>query len=205
MSRVLEDVRHAEQREHREIDQDDRPEQSAHLCRPARLDEEQADQDDDRGGNDERREAGVDRLQSLDRGQDRDRRGDHRVAVEQAGGEHAEHDQGRGPFLAFEVARDQRQQRERAAFALVVGAHRDQHIFDRDDQHQRPEDQAQHAEDVQPVDRQRMRAEEAFLHRVERRGADIAVNDADRAEHQPGQRFLRAVMRRRLIGRKQIV
>ena len=44
--------------------------------------------------------------------------------------------------------------------------------------------EAEHAEDVQPVDRERMRADEAFLHRVERRGADVAVDDADRAEHQ---------------------
>ena len=119
---------------------------------------------------------------------------DHRVAVEQAGREHAEHDQRRRPLLVPEVARDQRQQARTSRLRrLIVGAHRDEHIFDRHDQHQRPEDEAQHAEDVQPVDRQRMRAEEAFLHRVERRRADIAIDDADRAEHQLRQRFLGAV------------
>ena len=45
------------------------------------------------------------------------------------------------------------------------------------------------------IDRQRVRADEALLHRVERRGADIAVDDADRAEHQGGQAVLRAVGR----------
>ena len=64
-------------------------------------------------------------------------------------------------FALAQVARDQGEQGEGAAFALVVGAHRDQHIFGRDDQHQRPEDQAEHAEDVQPVDRQRVRPDEA--------------------------------------------
>ena len=103
-------------------------------------------------------------------------------------------------LLFAEVARDQREQRERAAFALVVGAHRDEAHIQRDDQHQRPEDQAEHAEDVQAVDGQRMRADEALLHRVERRCADIAVDDADRAEHQRGQRVLLDV-RRRVDGR----
>ena len=47
---------------------------------------------------------------------------------------------------------------------------------------------------MQPVDRERVRAEEAFLHRVQRRRADIAIDDADRAQHQLGQRFLGPVM-----------
>jgi hypothetical protein len=84
----------------------------------------------------------------------------------------------------------QRQQGEGAALPLIVGAHRNEHIFRRHDQHQRPEDEAEHAENVQRIDRQRMRADEAFLHRVKRRGADIAVNDADRAEHQSGERMV---------------
>ena len=50
---------------------------------------------------------------------------------------------------------------------------------------------------MQRIDRQRMRAEEALLHRVQRRRADIAVDDPDRAEHQLRQRFLGPVVRRR--------
>src|SRR6185369_3574589 len=50
-----------------------------------------------------------------------------------------------------------------------------------------------------------MRPEEALFHRVERRRADVAVNDADRAQHQLGEGFLRSVMSRRLIGRQDVV
>ena len=151
-------------------------------------------------------EARLDDGQALDRRQHRDRRRDHRVAVEQRGREHAEHDQAGGPSSCSPRLREISASRaKRAALALVVGAHRDEHIFDRHDQHQRPEDQAEHAEDVQRVDRQRVRPDEAFLHRVERRRADIAVDDADRAEHQRGQRLLRAVMRARGFGRQDVV
>ena len=95
------------------------------------------------------------------------------------------------PPFAGEVARDERKKRKRPAFAAIVGAHRHQHIFDGDDQHQRPEDQAQHAEDMKGVDRQRVRPEEALLHGVKRRGSDVAIDDANRAERQLGERLLR--------------
>ena len=150
------------------------------------MNQEQANEDSDRNGDDERLKAGVDDGQALHRRQDGNGRGDHGVAVEQAGRQHAHREQACRPFPAGQVARDERQKGKRAAFAAIVGAHRHRDIFDRDDQHQRPEDQAQHAKDVQPVDRQWMRANEAFLHRVKRRGADIAVHDADRAEHENG-------------------
>jgi hypothetical protein len=104
-----------------------------------------------------------------------------------------------------QVARDQRQQGEGAAFALVVGAHCHEHIFDRHDEHQRPEDQADDPEDVKPVDRQRVRPEEAFLHGVERRRADIAVDHADRTKHQLGQGLVRAVMDRQLLAGEHVV
>src|SRR3546814_9542982 len=61
----------------------------------------------------------------------------------------------------------------------------------RNDQHQRPEDQAQHAEDVQPIHCEGVRPDEAFLQRIERRGADVAEHDADSAEHQHGKAILR--------------
>src|SRR3546814_6972159 len=72
----------------------------------------------------------------------------------------------------------------RSTLSPVVRAHRDKHVFDRNDQHQRPEDQAQHAEDVQPIHCEGVRPDEAFLQRIERRGADVAEHDADSAEHQ---------------------
>ena len=49
------------------------------------------------------------------------------------------------------------------------------------------------------IDRERMRPEEALLHRVKRRGADIPVYDSDRTQHQLGKRFLGAVVNRNIV------
>ena len=181
------DVRHAEGGERGEINEDDRPENRADPSGPPGLNEEQADQDDDGDRHDQRREARLHDGQPLHRREHRDGRRQHRVPIEERRREHAEHHQPRGPSPLPERARDQCEQGEGAALPLIVGPHRDQHIFEGDDQHQRPEDQADHAENVQPVDRQRVRPDKALFHRVERRGADIAIDDADRAEHQSRQ------------------
>ena len=85
---------------------------------------------------------------------------------------------------------DQRQQRQASALPLVVGAHDDRDIFERHDDHHRPEDQAQHAVDVQRIGVERVVAGEGFAKRVDRRGADVAEHDADRADRQLGQRAL---------------
>jgi hypothetical protein len=76
----------------------------------------------------------------------------------------------------------QRQQGQTAALPPVVGPHDDDDVFDRHDDGDGPEDQRQHAQDMQPVERQRMRAGERFLHGIERAGADIAEDHPDRAE-----------------------
>ena len=124
------DIGDAEHREHRHVDEDDGAEETADLGGAPRLDDEQADEDDDRNRDDERLEPGFDDGQALDRREHRDRRGDHRITVEQARRQHAHHHQRRSPLLVAEVAGNQRQQGEGPAFALVVRAHRDEHIFD---------------------------------------------------------------------------
>ena len=79
----------------------------------------------------------------------------------------------------------QRQQREDAALAVVVGPHDEDQVLDRDDDDQRPEDQRQHAEDVgRASTAMRVRAVEALAQRVQRAGADVAVDDAERREDQ---------------------
>ena len=59
-------------------------------------------------------------------------------------------------------------------------------VLDADDEHQRPEDQRQHAEHVGAASAatrvRRVPVREALPHRVERRRADVAVDDAERAE-----------------------
>ncbi len=51
-----------------------------------------------------------------------------------------------------------------------------------DDEHHRPEDEAQHAIDVQPVGLDRMMSGKGFAERVKRAGADVAEHDSDRAD-----------------------
>ena len=76
--------------------------------------------------------------------------------------------------------------RQRAALAVIVGAQQDQHVFGGDHDQQRPDDQRQNAEH----DRLARRIagpdgrEHRLAHRVERAGADIAVDDADAAERE---------------------
>ena len=79
---------------------------------------------------------------------------------------------------------DQRGERENAAFALVVGAQHERDVFQRHDQQQRVDDQRQHAEDVVVRRRHRVRAEETLAHRVQRAGADVAIDDAERGQGQ---------------------
>ena len=62
------------------------------------------------------------------------------------------------PGRSATAVRGQRQHRDQAAFAVVVGAQDQQHVLQRDDDRQRPEDQRQHAEDVVAASAARGRA-----------------------------------------------
>ena len=90
----------------------------------------------------------------------------------------------RAPGAGLGVAGgQQRQQRDDAAFAAIVGAQDQQRVFERDDQDQRPQDQRHHAEDR--VGRQRPAMGGGlgrFLQRVKGAGADVAIDDAERAD-----------------------
>ncbi len=186
-ARLARDLNRAEHGNDHEIEKHDGAEQPADGLRAALLDGEQPDEDDDRGGDDERRQARVHGLQALDRRKHRNRRSDHRVAEKERRGGDSEQDQAAGPFASAERALDEREQREAAAFAFVVRAQDDADIFDRDDQHQRPEHEAEHAENMQRIDAQGMVRDEDFLHRVERRGADVAEHHPDRAQRKTGR------------------
>ncbi len=50
------------------------------------------------------------------------------------------------PPLRFSACLDQHDEREDAAFALVVGAHEQDDVFERDDEDQRPDQQRDDAE-----------------------------------------------------------
>jgi hypothetical protein len=83
-------------------------------------------------------------------------------------------------------ARGERHQRQRTALPVVVGAQEDQHVFQRDDDDQRPQDEREHAEHGVP----RKLAAAAgsgyrrFAQGVERARADVAIDDTDAAERE---------------------
>ena len=90
---------------------------------------------------------------------------------------------------------EKRQQRDDAALAAVVGAHDQDGVFERDDHDQRPEDHRHDAHDG--FGRECSAAVCGLLERIERAGADIAVDDAECCESRgcgqwpgfnPGQR-----------------
>ena len=81
----------------------------------------------------------------------------------------------------------QRQQGQDPALALIVGAHDQQHVFDGDDQDQRPHDQRQDAEHVFRRQRQPVLRIEALSEGVDRARPDIAEHNAERREGEPGE------------------
>ena len=72
----------------------------------------------------------IDGRQALDRRKNRDRRRDHRIAVEERRREDSEQDDPRRPFLlAADLTVDEREQSQASALALVVGAHDDRDVL----------------------------------------------------------------------------
>ncbi len=133
-------------------------------------------------------------LQAFDRRQHADRRRDHAVAEQQPGAEHQrpQHE----PRDAVGAVVQQPVKRKDAALALVLRAQNQQRVFDRDDHRQRPDHQRDAAQHV--LRRPRHAGLENLVHGVKRRGADVAVNDAERAKRQrrqPAARRMRAVRR----------
>ena len=164
-----------------------RPEHGADVTRPAPLDEKESGEDRDRHRQHPGRERRRRHLESLDGAEDGDRGRDDAVAVEEGGAEEAERDQPRRRVLRRP---QEGEEREDAAFTVIVGAHDEREVLDDDDQQQRPEDERQHAEHVLGARRDAVLAAKALLERVERRGADVAVDDAEGTE--PERREARA-------------
>ena len=185
-ARIVGDVPGAGDREGHEPQRHHRPEEGRDLAGAAALDHEQPDEDGERDRHDVVGEGGGCDLEALDGREHRDRRRDHRVAVEQAGADGAEQQHLAAAARAVaERALGERHERQRAALAVVVGAEQDDDVFDRHDEDQRPQDQRQDAED--DLARHRPaggRGRDRFLQRVERARADVAVDDADRAERE---------------------
>ena len=129
--------------------------------------------------------AGVDELEALHRRKHRDRRGDDAVAIEQRRADDAEEDQNRNSgAVGYAFRRHQGQQRQDAAFAIVIGAQDEDDVFERDHHHQRPEDQRDDPEDVGGDRRGMAGGIQGDGKGVERARADIAEHDAKRGERE---------------------
>ena len=183
-------VRHlhgAHHAEHAEPDDHHRPEQVADNTRAEALNREQHAEDRHRDRQHERVQARHRDLQPFHRGEHRDRRGDHAVAVEQRGAGDPERDQRRRHHRAAAAPRrlQQRRQRHDAALAAVVGAHDERDVLDRHHQRDRPEHERDHAVDVplRGVHRVIIGSENR-LQRVQRTGPDVAEHHSQRTERE---------------------
>ena len=160
----------------------DRAEEGCNSGCASALGGEQQNEDDDGRRQDVSSKAGVDLFQSFERGEHGNRRRDHRVAREQ--GRAGDAEQKRNRRLLPKGALRQRFEGQDAALALVVGLHQEQHIFRGDDNQQRPDDERDDADDFGRSERGAFELTERRLQRVEGARADIAENDADRAERE---------------------
>ena len=137
----------------------------------------------ERDRDDQVREPGRRDLQPFDRRRDRDRRRDHAVAEEQPAPKIPSTTS--STPAADPPALDQRRERHHAAVAAVVRAHDHARVLERDDDHQRPEDQRDDPVDAgdRSVRRVPVRVEDHLLG-VERARPDVAVHDPERAKRE---------------------
>ncbi len=167
-------------------DQHHRPEQFADLVGPARLQQEEADQDDEGHRHDSGSERGILDTETFDGAQHRDRRRQHAVAVEQS--EPDDGDDADGRFRpASQSRRAMRQCREsqHAALTLIVRAHDQQDVFQCDDDDQRPQDQGQSAHHGERRGRGAGAGGKGRgPHGIERARADVAEDHAQCTERQ---------------------
>ena len=192
-ARCPHDPEQPEQADHDEPHQHHRAEDVADEIGPLALDQEQTDQDRDGDGNDHRRERGRVDLETFDGAEHRDRRRDHAVAVEQRGADQADDEQRGAPAPARRVPGvKQREQRDDAALAVIVGAQDQNGVFERDDQDDRPED---HRHDAHHgFGRGCPAGLDGLLQPIERAGADIAVDNAECGKRHNNGPFTRSLV-----------
>jgi len=186
---MLGELRDPDDPEHGEPDDHHRAEEAAHQTGAVALDHEQRGQHGDRDRQHEGTETGLGDLETLDRGQHRDRGRDHPVPEEQGGAEDAKRDQRPlGPGATEPGPVQERSQRQDPALAGVVGAHDESHVLDRHDHRDRPEDQRDNSIDLTGSRvHGAVVSREHGLERIQRAGADIAVDDAERGQRKGKQ------------------
>ena len=180
--RVHRDAAQAEQRNGDEPDKHDGPEYPADEGCAQALNQEEPDEDRRRQRRHQRLQVRRIDLKPFQRTQHGNRRRYCAVPVKQSRSDQPENDQAAAPSRRLGALwTDERQQSQNAALAVVVGAHDQNGIFDRNDQKQRPKDERDDAENV--VWRRRAAGRRSLhcnLKRIEIAGADIAEDDAER-------------------------
>ena len=185
--RLADDLRQAEDGDDDEPDDEDRPEDDSDARGALELDGEQPRQQRDRDRYDVGGEGGRGDVEPLDRRQHADRRRDHAVAEQQAGPQHQPPQQHqRAALLVLERVKEA-VEREDAAFALVLRADDQQRVLDGDNQRDRPDRQRDRAEHGARRRRDLGGNGEDLVDGVERRGADVAIDDAERPDRQSGE------------------
>ena len=170
-------------------DNHDRTEKFADAAGAMTLGPKQENQDHAGQGQDQGLGLGGGHFQTFQGGEDGNDRGDEPIAVQQGGTEQPRQDQSPAQVGA-QVLVEQGQHGEDAAFALVVGAHDEQGIFDADHQDQGPENQGHQPQDIWGRRGNGGLAGKADLEGVQGTGADVAEDDSQGADDQDMQFFL---------------
>ena len=166
-----------------EPDEHDRPEELRHCGGASRLRDEQGDEDCDRDRQDGILHPRGDELQAFHRRKHGDGGGDDGIAIEEGCANHAEHQDQRGAALGNGLA--ECHQRKGPALAFVVGIEQHDHILEGDDEQQRPHHQRQDAEhSLRPRRAVALGGVHGLAQCIQRAGADVAIDDADRSKRQ---------------------
>ena len=179
------DLRRAQRRDDGEPDDQQRTEDDADLRRAAELNCKKARQQKNRDRQNIGRERRGGDLEPLDGREHADRGRDHAVAKQQPGAEHQRPEQRARALVAVFV--QEAVEREDAALAFVLRPQHQRGVFDRDDQRDGPDRERDRAEHVFPRRRDIGGADEDLVDRVKRRCADIAKDDAERAQRERRQ------------------
>ncbi len=125
-------------------------------------------------------------FQAFDRRQHRDGRRQQRIAIEQSRGDHAEQKHHELRARRAESPLGKGHQGQCAAFALIVGAEQNEHIFRGDDEDQGPQDKRQHPEHgpARQVALVTAGCLQGDTEGVERARADVAIDDAHAAKRE---------------------
>ena len=190
--RMFDNIVQTQYRQHRKPDQHDRPESRTNHGRTLSLHVKKAEQYDQRNWNNERFKCWRRDLQPLNSRKHGNRRRHHAITVEHRRAKNADdHDQLHLPRFVLRVLQRQGNQGHDAALAPVVGAHDEHYVFDRNDNDQRPKEEREAAKNIGLSDRNRVIAGKDLFHRIERAGADVAINHAKRSQRHDGQPLTR--------------